>query len=69
MKVGRNDNGDIIVIFSTEIPVAFEINYFSIPIKESKKALKIFQEVIDSIDHLSSIMYELSEKSLSLLKR
>ena len=76
VKVGRNDNDDVIVIFSKKIfseekpiPVAFDISYFSLPVKDSKKTLKIFQEVSESINYLSPIMYELSEKSLSLLKR
>ena len=42
VKVGRNDNGDAIVIFSKEIPVAFELDYFSLSVKESKETLKIF---------------------------
>ena len=36
VKVGRNDNEDVIVIFSKLIPVAFEISYFSLPAKENK---------------------------------
>ena len=62
VKVGRNDNGDVIVIFSKDVPVAFEIECF-LPVKESKETLKIFQEVIDSIDHLSP-MYKLSKNHL-----
>ena len=31
VKVGRNNNGDVIVIFSKTLPVAVEINYFSLP--------------------------------------
>ena len=55
MKVGRNENRDVIVIFSKEIfsdekakplPVAFEISYFYLPVKESKKTLKIIQELL-----------------------
>ena len=71
MKVGRY----AIVIFSKDVfgkqplPVAFEIDYFSLPIKESKGTLKIFQEVNKSMDYISSIMHEISEKSLSLLKK
>ena len=46
MKVGRNDIGDVIVIFSKEIPVAFELNIFSLPVKESKKLLKYFKKLL-----------------------
>ena len=53
VKVGRNDNGIVIVIFLKEIfsdkkplPVAFEISYFSLPAKESKKLLKYFKKLV-----------------------
>ena len=46
VKVGRNDNGDVIVIFSKEIPVVFEICCFSLPIKENKKLLKYFKKLV-----------------------
>ena len=48
MKVGRNGNSDIIVIFSKDvfgengIPVVFETDYFSLPAKEGRGTLKIF---------------------------
>ena len=46
VKVGRNDNSDVIVIFSKEIPVAFEISYFSLPVEENKKLLKYFKKLV-----------------------
>ena len=46
VKIGRNDNGDVIVIFSKLIPVAFEISYFSLPVKENKKLLKYFNKLV-----------------------
>ena len=33
-KVGRNNNNDLIVSFSKEVPVSFEIHYFTIKVKE-----------------------------------
>ena len=46
------------------LSVAFEIDYFSLHVEEGKETLKIFREVIDCIDYISPIMYELSKNHL-----
>ena len=61
-KVGRNSNNDLIVSFSKEIPISFEVHYFTIKVKEDEP-LQVFQETINQINHLTPKMYEITEKT------
>ena len=59
-KVGRNSNNDLIVSFSKEIPISFEVHYFTIKVKEDE-ALQVFKETIQQLNHLTPKMYEITE--------
>ena len=58
-KVGRNNNNDLIVRFSKEIPVSFEIHYFTMKVKEDE-LLQVFKEVHEQLNSLTPKMYEIT---------
>ena len=59
-KVGRNNNNDLIVSFSKEIPISFEIHYFTIKVKEDE-SLQVFKGTIHLMNSLTPKMYEITE--------
>ena len=61
-KVGRNSNNDLIVSFSKKIPISFEIDYFTIKVKEDEP-LQVFKEVHEQLNSLTPRMYEITEKT------
>ena len=61
-KVGRNSNNDLIVSFSKEIPISFEVHYFTIKVKEDE-SLQVFKEVHEQLISLTPKMYEITEKT------
>ena len=65
-KVGRNNNNDLIVSFSKEIPVSFEIHYFTIKVKEDE-SLQVFKETIHLMNSLTPKMYEITENVMKNL--
>ena len=65
-KVGRNNNNDLIVSFSKEIPVSFEIHYFTIKVKEDEP-LQVFKETIHLMNSLTPKMYEITENVMKKL--
>ena len=62
VKVGRNSNNDLIVSFSKEIPISFEVHYFTIKVEEDE-SLQVFKEVHEQLNHLTPKMYEITEKT------
>ena len=65
-KVRRNNNNDLIVSFSMEIPVSFEIHYFTIKAKEDEP-LQVFKETIHLMNSLTPKMYEITENVMKKL--
>ena len=61
-KVGRNSNNDLIVSFSKEVPISFEVYYFTIKVKEDE-SLQVFKEVHEQLISLTPKMYEITEKT------
>ena len=59
-KVGRNNNNDLIASFSKEIPVSFEVDYFTIKIKQ-QEPLQVFKEVHEQINYITSRMFEITK--------
>ncbi len=60
VKVGRNNNNDLIVSYSKEIPVSFEVDYFTIKAKE-QEPLQVFKEVHEQINYITPRMYEITK--------
>ena len=65
-KVGRNNNNDLIVSFSKEIPVNFEVDYFTIKVKE-QEPLQVFKEVHEQINYITPRMYEITKNIQKIL--
>ena len=65
-KVGRNNNNDLIVSFSKEIPVSFEVDYFTIKVKE-QEPLQVFKDVHEQINYITPRMYEITKNIQKIL--
>ena len=65
-KVGRYNKNDLIVSFSKEILISFEIHYFTIKAKEDDP-LQVFKETIHLMNSLTPKMYEITENVMKKL--